>query len=261
MFLIKSKEHAMSFRMKDITLSQLVKCTGLKPRTLQFWTLNGVIHCDPETQHGGPGVPRRYSEDEVAIALILSEVIRMPLQVGALREIAGRVREIVHFGPENGVTDPVHWRTSDDRDALFEKCLKLKDSSDWNERRQAAVLREKQLALDDWCALQIALRGIQSVVIPGYKRVPVEEQLLELAVDDTGRWRLSIVPASDHDASEYPAPPVWSLRLMLNLTRTFARLPGYFQQDSREGGGRPRTGKAVATRKQAAKDDGIADPK
>ena len=96
----------MFFGVTDITLSQLAKCTGVRPRTLQFWTLNGVIQCDPKTEHGGPGVPRRYSEDEVAVALVLSEIIRMPLQVGALREIAERFREIMRYGPENGITDP-----------------------------------------------------------------------------------------------------------------------------------------------------------
>ena len=168
-----------------------------------------------------------------------------------LKEIAERLREIMRYGPENGVTDPVHWRTSDDYEDLFEEYRKLEKSPEFNDRYQATLLKEKHWALDDWCALQLALRGIRSVVIPGYKRVPVEEQILELAVDDTGRWQLSIEHAGlDGDyASDDQAPPVWSLRLLLNLTRAFARLPGHFQEDGREDGGRPRTGKPVATLK------------
>ncbi len=229
----------MFFDVTDITLSRLAKCTGIRPRTLQFWTLNGVIQCDPETVHGGPGVPRRYSEDEVAVALVLSEIIRMPLQVGALREIAERFREIMHYGPENGVTDPVHWRTSDDDDALFEKAIKLEKENRISEARK---VKDKFWALRDWCALQLTLRGIRSVVIPGYKRVPVEEQILELAVDDIGRWRLSIEHAGHYseEVTDEQAPPVWSLRLLLNLTRTFARMPNRSQESERENGGRPK---------------------
>ena len=232
----------MLFRVTNITLSQLVKCTGLKPRTLQFWTLNGVIQCVPETEHGGPGVPRRYSEDEVATALVLSEIIRMPLQVGALREIAERFREIMRYGPENGVTDPVHWRISDGNFTLLDEAEELKKSRDFNDRHQARILREKCFALDDWCNLQLAIRGIRSVVIPGYGRRAVEEYILELAVDDIGRWQLSIQHAGHYgqETSDEQAPPVWSLRLLLNLTRIFTRMPSHSQESERENGGRPK---------------------
>lgn len=232
----------MFFGVTDITLSQLAKCTGIRPRTLQFWTLNGVIQCDPETEHGGPGVPRRYSEDEVAVALVLSEIIRMPLQVGALREIAERFREIMRYGPENGITDPVHWKTSDDSDTLMDEAIKLKESRDFNDRHQARILREKTFALDDWCNLQLAIRGIRSVVIPGYGRSEVEEYILELAVDDIGRWRLSIEHAGHYseEVTDEQAPPVWSLRLLLNLTRIFTRMPSRSQESERENGGRPK---------------------
>ncbi len=48
-----------------------------------------------------------------------------------------------------------------------------------------------------------------------------------LVVDDTGRWLLNLRHASfyqDFSTGE-EAPPAWSLRLVLNLTRTFARMP------------------------------------
>ncbi|MCH8096466.1 MAG: MerR family transcriptional regulator [Proteobacteria bacterium] len=232
----------MFFGVTDITLSQLAKCTGLRPRTLQFWTLNGVIQCDPETEHGGPGVPRRYSEDEVAVALVLSEIIRMPLQVGALREIAERFREIMHFGPENGITDPVHWETSHDEEKLWDEAWELAKSQDWKVKNQGIQLKKKHHALRDWAKLQLAIRGIRSLVIPDYGRQPVEEQILELAVDDIGRWRLSIEHAGHYseEVTDKQAPPVWSLRLLLNLTRIFTRMPSRSQEDGRENGGRPK---------------------
>ncbi len=224
----------MFLRMTDITLSQLAKCMGLKPRTLQFWTLNGVICCDSETEHGGPGVPRRYSEDEVAIALVLSEIIRMPLQVGALREIAERFREIMHYGPENGVTDPVHWKINDDGAETIIKINKLRQE---NKHHEANILSGKYFGFRDWSALQLAIQGVSSVVIPDSKRVPVEELMLELAVDDTGRWVLRI-RSDDWYIFEEQSPSVWSLRLVLNLTRTFTRLPSRSEEpetDTNEG--------------------------
>ena len=229
----------MFFSVEDITLSQLVKCTGLKSRTLQFWTLNGVIHCTAGTEHGGPGVPRRYPEDEVAVALVLSEVIRMPLQIGALREIAERFREIMKYGPEHGVTDPVHWMTSDDGHSMMMKAAELEESRDRDGPIQASKLRSEFWSIGDWCKLQLALRGIRSVVYPGYKRVTVEEHILELAVDDTGRWQLSIHSEGHyrHEETDTEAPPVWSLRLLLNLTRAFTRLPSRSAKSETAAGG------------------------
>ncbi len=232
----------MFFGVTDITLSQLAKCTGIRPRTLQFWTLNGVIQCDPETVHGGPGVPRRYSEDEVAVALVLSEIIRMPLQVGALHEIAERFREIMRYGPENGITDPVHWETSHDEEKLWDEARELEKSQDWKVRNQGIQLKKKHHALRDWVSLQLAIRGIRSLVIPDYGRQPVEEQILELAVDDTGRWQLAMQHGgfSDGEMFAEQTPPVWSMRLLLNLTRIFARMPSRSQESERENGGRPK---------------------
>ena len=80
------------------TLSDVVKLTGAKPRTIQYWSLNGVIQCDPETQHSGPGSPRQYSEDEVVIAMIINGVARMPLMIGALKDISNKIREMIQYG-------------------------------------------------------------------------------------------------------------------------------------------------------------------
>ena len=133
---------------KTLTIKQLSQLTGLENRTLQFWTVNGVLECDPETRHGGPGKPRRYPQDEAVVALMLSEIIRMPLQVGALREIAERFREIMNYGPENGVTDPVLWETSDGGHKMMEEASKLKKEG---ELYRELKLVEKYYGLETWC--------------------------------------------------------------------------------------------------------------
>lgn len=208
---------------KTLTIKQLSQLTGLENRTLQFWTVNGVLECDPETRHGGPGKPRRYPQDEAVVALMLSEIIRMPLQVGALREIAERFREIMNYGPENGVTDPVLWETSDGGHKMMEEASKLKKEG---ELYRELKLVEKYYGLQTWCWLQFAILGIRSYISRSGKRQPIGDYMLELAVDDTGRWQLAIHHAGHYrdEETDTEAPPVWSLRLVLNLTRTFARL-------------------------------------
>ena len=240
MFLLKTKEHAMSFRMTDITLSQLVKCTGLKPRTLQFWTLNGVIHCDPETKHGGPGVPRRYGEDEAAIALVLGQIIKMPLQIGALREISQGLREVINTGPAEGFSDPYQIRYGDGDD-YFDKAMRLK--FDEEKEKEGDVFFYKHQQLQNWALFEFSRRGPQKVMMEeGFhkgKYVQPHEILLELVVDDIGRWQLDIVESwPDRDTqldyakaggsyyehgNTWLNPAEWSFMLTINLTRAFAK--------------------------------------
>lgn len=80
--------------MRRFTISQISEVTGLKTRTIQFWTLNGVIECDPETRHGGPGVPRTYSLLEASIAAILAKFSNVSLPVGELLQITEKIRNI-----------------------------------------------------------------------------------------------------------------------------------------------------------------------
>ena len=84
--------------MESRPLSDLAKLTGLKPRTLQFWTTSGVIQPDEGTKHGGPGVHRRYRPTEVIIACIIAELSKFNFQVGMLGEIASYLRESMDFG-------------------------------------------------------------------------------------------------------------------------------------------------------------------
>ena len=86
---------------------------------------------------------------------------------------------------------------------------------------------EKFWLLNDWSTLQISIRGIRSLDIPSVGHREVDDRILELTVDDTGRWLLQIWHADHYkaDSRDEEAPPVWSLRLLLNLTRTFTRMP------------------------------------
>lgn len=79
---------------RSYSLSDVCRATGTRPRTVQFWTSSGVIKADPDTLHGGPGVPRKYSLYEAQVAAVLSEVNKFHLQVGMLRYLAEYLRRI-----------------------------------------------------------------------------------------------------------------------------------------------------------------------
>jgi len=197
------------------TLSEVSRLTGVKPRTIQFWTQSGVIRCDPETEHGGPGVPRRYPEDEVAIALVVGEISRMPLQVGALREIADRLREIIHYGESIGLRD---WEEGEARDdEQFQKYLEMRRSES---AAKNAPKFKRDMELVRWIRYERARLAI-------FNHPKDSDVMLFLTVDDVGRWQLQIDDYGQYkEVEKYDtkAPAVWALQLQLNLTRSLARL-------------------------------------
>ncbi len=213
-----------------VTLSQLSRLSGVKPRTLQYWTLSEVIHCRSDSKHGGPGVPRRYAEEEVAITLILGEISKMPLQIGALRQIAEELRRIMMLGPENGIHDPYWYDDTDEGGAAYrDRMLKMeRDAVTSEDRWQAKQFRNKCRELNKWAYLDKARRWTRpSNVVDELMREHLikkpEDVILELSVDDIGRWILNIGPSGPYkdgglEASQ-DVPAVWSLRLLLNLTR------------------------------------------
>lgn len=221
---------------KSITVKQLSGLTGVKPRTLQFWTMNGVIECDPETKHEGPGKPRRYGEDEAAIALVLGGIIRMPLQVRALREIAQRLREIMKAGPQNGITDPVWYYSSDEAHyQIVQQREKASELEEAGNHREVKKIYQKLWLLRTWENFEFARLGITQLDVPGYGKRDVSDVILEIAVDDVGRWVLEVEHAGLYDdggRDTGPAPAVWSLRLLLNLTRTLAPLRAHNDEQS-----------------------------
>ena len=182
-------------------------------------------------------MPRRYSEDEVAIALILSEVIRIPIQVRALREIGERLREIVHFGPKNGVIDAIWFATTEEAEQMkaemFEQFLALRDAG---KSAEGDEICDKLEDLERWALFELARSGVRRLTDEGYGPREVSDTILELSVDDADRWTLEVVSASTIQdgfiagqsvfAKDDTAPErVWSLHLLINLSRIFTRLP------------------------------------
>jgi DNA-binding transcriptional MerR regulator len=74
------------------TLSQLSEMSGVRPRTLQFWSQNGVLEAEEGTKHKGTGVHRRWPQIEVEIAAVLGALERYGVTVGTLHGIGAKIR-------------------------------------------------------------------------------------------------------------------------------------------------------------------------
>ena len=225
---------------KTLTIKRLSQLAGVKPRTLQFWTLNGVIECEPETRHEGSGKPRRYGEVEIAITLILSHMQQMPFQTAALRDIAERLREIAAAGSRHKIRNPYVFRFGDpqnapDTDGLYhelsERAYTLNNEG---KRDEAYQLERKAAQLELWSEFEFARRGPRMIMRSEGRQMPVgNETMLALSLDDLGNWDLIIEPGAvfkeidllvNLGEKNVSSSGVWSLRLLLNLTRIFAPL-------------------------------------
>ena len=76
------------------TLSDIVKVTGAKPRTVQFWADAGVIIPDLGSDREGSGRHRQFSKDEMVIACIIAVFAAEKVAIGSLRQISKYVRDI-----------------------------------------------------------------------------------------------------------------------------------------------------------------------
>ena len=235
---------------KTMTIKQMSRLTGVRARTLQFWTMSGVIECYPETRHEGPGKPRRYSEDEAAITLILGQISKLPLQPSAFGDIAGRLRKIIAFGPKNGITDPYYFRFGGlvpagaqigellDGNDMYEQASNLKDEG---KTEEADKIYYKYEELTRWSDFEFARRAPRTIKVGKGKYREVGKNLvLALGFDDVGHWILDIQPAEiyrETDALTYLAEEdvesvLWSLRLLLNLSSTLAPLREIIDEQS-----------------------------
>jgi hypothetical protein len=88
------------------TLSQLSEQTGVKPRTLQFWTANGVLEAEKSTSRKGTGVHRRWPWLEVEIAAVFGALERYGLTIGTLYNIAAKIRGYKAFAETLGLETP-----------------------------------------------------------------------------------------------------------------------------------------------------------
>ena len=217
------------------TLSDIIKLTGAKPRTIQYWSLNGVIQCDPETQHSGPGSPRRYSEDEVVIAMIINGVARMPLMIGALKNISNKIREMIRYGnkkkfknleeADNYVNNlRLEWSELSNAAHKYKETHETKTGpqfSEWYEMKLRATKKEgEKNYAHDWLKFQNAREGVTDKSGGG--------TALILTVDDAGHWNIQIEWAVNDGGYggfvDIEPPSSWTLQLHLNLNQTLAPL-------------------------------------
>lgn len=78
---------------RTFTVADVANASGAKTRSVQHWTLNAALYCDPETKHEGSGVRRRYSAEEAAIACVLAKVAQRTISVGELIKIGDTLRD------------------------------------------------------------------------------------------------------------------------------------------------------------------------
>ena len=70
------------------TLSELVRLTGAKRRSIQLWSDAGILRALPETNRAGSGTHRRYRREEAELAAILAPLARMGVSIGNLQGFA-----------------------------------------------------------------------------------------------------------------------------------------------------------------------------
>jgi hypothetical protein len=81
----------------DYTLSEVVKLTGARRRSVQLWAEAGVIKADGPTERAGSGTHRRFSRDEAVIACIVHAFV--PYPIGELLDVAAAIRRLFSHQP------------------------------------------------------------------------------------------------------------------------------------------------------------------
>jgi hypothetical protein len=76
-----------------VTLSDISKATGAKPRSVQLWADAGVIIPEPGTDREGSGRHREFSKSEVIIACIVAPFAADKMSIGGLLGLARVVRD------------------------------------------------------------------------------------------------------------------------------------------------------------------------
>ncbi|MBK3800977.1 hypothetical protein GAY33_17380 [Azospirillum brasilense] len=115
-------------RWREVTLAEAEKLSKVKSRTLQFWTMNNVIECTPDTRHGGTGVKRLYDIREIAIASIIGKVASLSISIGELSDIASCLRRIYKAKSLNTYSACLRLFNKMDNDP--DKLKRLRDQND-----------------------------------------------------------------------------------------------------------------------------------
>jgi DNA-binding transcriptional MerR regulator len=82
------------------TVADIIKATGVKRRTVQFWADKGIIRPTKATQEGGHGVHRSFTRDEMIIACLIHPVSLgwrgdQTRSLGELKELATALRHLL----------------------------------------------------------------------------------------------------------------------------------------------------------------------
>jgi hypothetical protein len=80
-----------------VTLADIVRATGAKPRTVQLWADAGVIVPEPGSDREGSGRHRHFSKREAAIACIIARFAVEKVAIGGLKAIAFQLRGSIEF--------------------------------------------------------------------------------------------------------------------------------------------------------------------
>ena len=79
------------------TLSEIVKLTGAKRRSVQVWADAGFVLAVDGTDRAGTGVHRRFEIEEVRLIALLVPLARMGVPIGWLRYFATKFRESFQY--------------------------------------------------------------------------------------------------------------------------------------------------------------------
>jgi hypothetical protein len=82
------------------TVADVIKATGLKRRTVQFWADKGVIQATRATQEGGHGIHRSFNRTELIIACLLHPFSlgwhrNQTRSLGELKELSRMLRDLL----------------------------------------------------------------------------------------------------------------------------------------------------------------------
>jgi hypothetical protein len=79
------------------TLSEIVKFTGAKRRSVQLWADAGIVMAVEGTDRAGTGIHRRFEISEVRLIALLVPLAAMGVPIGWLRYFARSFREAFQY--------------------------------------------------------------------------------------------------------------------------------------------------------------------
>ena len=92
------------------SLSEVVKLTGAKRRSIQLWADGGILFAAADTDRLGTGVHRRFSLQEVQIAALLTPLVNIGAPIGVLKRFSGILRQGFYrteIGSTSAHTEPL----------------------------------------------------------------------------------------------------------------------------------------------------------